>query len=76
MAPVRAARPATPADRAAVLAFGEHVNTHYDFTKADVVLSLDADFLTCGPGNLRYVADFMSRRRVRTDGGGRQARRR
>jgi molybdopterin-containing oxidoreductase family iron-sulfur binding subunit len=48
------------------LAFGEVLDTHYDFKKADVVLSLDADFLTCGPGNLRYVADFMSRRRVRT----------
>jgi molybdopterin-containing oxidoreductase family iron-sulfur binding subunit len=52
--------------RAAQLAFGEPVNTYYDFTKAEVVLSLDADFLTCGPGNLRYIADFMSRRRVRT----------
>jgi MoCo/4Fe-4S cofactor protein with predicted Tat translocation signal len=52
--------------RGAQLAFGRAVNTYYDFTKADVVLSLDADFLTCGPGNLRYVADFMSRRRVRT----------
>ena len=52
--------------RGAQLAFGRPVNTYYDFTKADVVLSLDADFLTCGPGNLRYVADFMSRRRVRT----------
>jgi molybdopterin-containing oxidoreductase family iron-sulfur binding subunit len=50
----------------AVLAFGEYFNTYYDFSKADVVLSLDADFLTCGPGNLRYVADFMARRRVRT----------
>jgi molybdopterin-containing oxidoreductase family iron-sulfur binding subunit len=48
------------------LAFGKPVNAYYDFTKADVVLSLDNDFLTCGPGNLRYVADFMSRRRVRT----------
>jgi MoCo/4Fe-4S cofactor protein with predicted Tat translocation signal len=52
--------------RGAQMAFGQPVNTHYDFTRADVVLSLDADFLTCGPGNLRYVADFMSRRRVRT----------
>src|SRR5262249_50176878 len=50
----------------AQLGFGQPVNTYYDFTKADVVLSLDADFLSCGPGNLRYVADFMSRRRVRT----------
>jgi molybdopterin-containing oxidoreductase family iron-sulfur binding subunit len=48
-------------------AFGQPVTVRYDFTKADVVVSLDADFLTCGPGNLRYVADFMSRRRVRAD---------
>jgi MoCo/4Fe-4S cofactor protein with predicted Tat translocation signal len=54
------------AHRGAELAFGEAVNTYYDFRPADVVLSLDADFLTCGPGNLRYVADFMARRRVRT----------
>jgi molybdopterin-containing oxidoreductase family iron-sulfur binding subunit len=52
--------------RAGKLAYGEFVNIIYDFTKADVVVSLDADFLGCSPGNLRYVADFMSRRRVRT----------
>src|SRR5262249_37054574 len=45
--------------RGAVLAFGRPVNTYYDFTSADVVVSLDSDFLTSGPGNLRYVADFM-----------------
>jgi MoCo/4Fe-4S cofactor protein with predicted Tat translocation signal len=50
----------------AKLAFDEYVNTYYDFTKADVVLSLDADFLFSGPGTLRYTRDFMSRRRVRT----------
>ena len=54
------------AHRAARLAFGEPVNTYYDFRKADVVLSLDNDFLGGGPGQLRHVADFMSRRRVRT----------
>jgi molybdopterin-containing oxidoreductase family iron-sulfur binding subunit len=54
------------ADRGALLAFGESVNTYYDFRKADVVLSLDADFLHCGPASLRYTADFMARRRVRT----------
>ena len=43
------------------MAFGEPVNPVYDFRKADVVLSLDADFLQCGPGNLRYAADFMDR---------------
>jgi molybdopterin-containing oxidoreductase family iron-sulfur binding subunit len=50
----------------AQLAFGRFINTYYDLKKANIVLSFDADFLTCGPGNLRYVADFMSRRRVRT----------
>jgi len=47
------------------LAFGGYVNTIYHFDKANVVLSLDANFLNCGPGNLRYARDFMSRRRVR-----------
>ncbi|MCE5267478.1 MAG: 4Fe-4S dicluster domain-containing protein [Planctomycetaceae bacterium] len=47
------------------LAFGELVNPIYDFHRADVVLSIDADFLQCGPGSLRYAADFMDRRRVR-----------
>jgi molybdopterin-containing oxidoreductase family iron-sulfur binding subunit len=48
------------------LAFGEDLNCYYDFRKADIVLSLDEDFLSCRPGHLRSVADFMSRRRVRT----------
>ena len=30
---------------------------------ADVILSLDADFLGCGPGSLRYARDFAARRR-------------
>ena len=47
-------------------AFGEDFNSHYDFRKADVVLSLDEDFLGCQPAGLRWVRDFMSRRRVRT----------
>jgi molybdopterin-containing oxidoreductase family iron-sulfur binding subunit len=54
------------AHRGTVLAFGEYVNTYYDFRKADVVLSFDADFLHCGPASLRYTADFIGRRRVRT----------
>jgi molybdopterin-containing oxidoreductase family iron-sulfur binding subunit len=49
----------------AKLAFDEYVNTHYDFAKADIVLSLDADFLLSGPGTLRYTRDFTDRRRVR-----------
>src|SRR5262249_7867158 len=49
------------------LAFSAPVNTVYDFTKADVIVALDADFLSCGPAHLRYAHDFMSRRRVRGD---------
>jgi molybdopterin-containing oxidoreductase family iron-sulfur binding subunit len=45
------------------LAFGEAVETRYAFDKADVVLSLDADFLGSGPAQPRYVRDFVSRRR-------------
>ncbi len=47
------------------LAFGSYVHTHYDFTKASVVVSLGSDFLGEGPGHLRYARDFMSRRRIR-----------
>ncbi|MGH9330057.1 MAG: TAT-variant-translocated molybdopterin oxidoreductase, partial [Vicinamibacterales bacterium] len=36
----------------------------YRFDRADVVLSLDADFLGCGPGQVRYARDFAMRRRV------------
>jgi MoCo/4Fe-4S cofactor protein with predicted Tat translocation signal len=52
--------------QAAQLAFGEPIHTYPDFTRADVVVSLDADFLGAGPENLRWIADFMERRRVRT----------
>jgi MoCo/4Fe-4S cofactor protein with predicted Tat translocation signal len=48
-------------------AFGRPLNVTYDFTKADVVLSLDADFLCSGPGHVRYSRDFASRRKVRRD---------
>jgi len=47
----------------AKLAFGEVVETRYDFSKADVVVSLDADFLSAGfPGSTRYIRDFAARR--------------
>src|SRR5262249_38996745 len=47
----------------AKLAFGQPVETRYDFSKADVILSLDADFLAGGfPGNVRYIRDFAERR--------------
>ncbi|HYP27954.1 MAG TPA: TAT-variant-translocated molybdopterin oxidoreductase [Blastocatellia bacterium] len=50
-------------------AFGQYVNTIYDFEKADVILSLDSDFLHCGPATLRYSRQFASRRRVSGEGG-------
>lgn len=48
----------------AVMAFGNPVNTIYDFSKAERILSLDADFLSALPGNLRYARDFAARRRI------------
>ena len=49
--------------------FGQPVNTYYDFSAADVVVSLDSDFLASGPGSLRYARQFSMRRRVTDDGG-------
>jgi len=47
----------------AKLAFGEVVETRYDLSKADVIVSLDADFLYAGfPGFARYARDFAARR--------------
>jgi MoCo/4Fe-4S cofactor protein with predicted Tat translocation signal len=47
----------------AKLAFSQPVETRYDFEKADVIVSLDADFLYAGfPGNVRYIRDFAKRR--------------
>jgi len=45
------------------LAFGEFVEARYDIEKADVIVSLDADFLGSGPGGLAYARQFASRRR-------------
>src|SRR5258708_30506247 len=58
--------PAGPhsARAAAMQAFGQPVNTYYDFTNANVVVSLDADFLASGPASLRYSRQFAKRRRV------------
>jgi molybdopterin-containing oxidoreductase family iron-sulfur binding subunit len=38
----------------------------YRFDRANVVISLDADFLGFGPGAVRYTKDFSSRRRMGT----------
>jgi molybdopterin-containing oxidoreductase family iron-sulfur binding subunit len=46
-------------------AFGHPVNTIYRFDRADVTVSLDADFLCSGmPGGLRYARDYSARRRA------------
>ena len=46
----------------AQLAFGRHVEPVYDLTQADVIVSLDADFLVAPPAFARYARDFASRR--------------
>jgi len=48
----------------AKIAFGEYVNTVYRVDQADVILALDSDFLTAGPGCVRYARDFARKRRV------------
>jgi|CXWL01.1.fsa_nt_gi molybdopterin-containing oxidoreductase family iron-sulfur binding subunit len=52
------------AHRGAVTAFGRPAEAHFDLAKADVIVSLDADFLTQGPGAPRYARDFADRRRI------------
>src|SRR2546422_987135 len=46
----------------AKLAFGSYLNTVYRPEKADVILSLDSDFLGSGPGHIRYAREFSRRR--------------
>ena len=48
----------------AKLAFGRYVNTVYRLERAEVILSLDSDFLAAGPGHIRYMKDFYSRRKL------------
>src|SRR5207244_3400684 len=47
----------------AIMAFGQDVNTIYDFSKADRILSLGSDFLSAMPGTLRYARDYAAKRR-------------
>ncbi|MGB2898394.1 MAG: TAT-variant-translocated molybdopterin oxidoreductase [Candidatus Acidiferrum sp.] len=48
----------------AKLAFGNYVSTVYRPEKADVILSLDSDFLGSGPGHIRYAREFSRRRKL------------
>src|SRR5205085_9686169 len=41
----------------------QDVNTTYDFSKADRILSLGADFLASSPKTLRYARDYVAKRR-------------
>ena len=58
--------PAGPhsARAAALQAFGAPASTWYDLSHANVIVSLDADFLASGAGSLRYARQFSARRRV------------
>ncbi len=46
------------------MAFGEYVETQYQLENADVILSIDSDFLTSGAGSVRYIREFSGRRVV------------
>src|SRR5262249_30330414 len=43
---------------------GRITDSLYHFDKADVILSLDSDFLLSMPGHVRYAREFASRRRA------------
>jgi MoCo/4Fe-4S cofactor protein with predicted Tat translocation signal len=47
----------------AVLAFGAPLEPHYRLDRAEVILSLEADFVTGHPAGLRLQREFASRRR-------------
>jgi molybdopterin-containing oxidoreductase family iron-sulfur binding subunit len=49
------------------LAFGEYVDAKYSIERADVILSLDADFLCTGNGALTHSRAYASRRRLEGD---------
>ncbi|MEM7050642.1 MAG: TAT-variant-translocated molybdopterin oxidoreductase [Acidobacteriota bacterium] len=55
---------AHPASEAQRQAFGRPVEVRYDLSQVDVLVTLDSDFLTRGPGSLRYAGQFGERRRI------------
>jgi molybdopterin-containing oxidoreductase family iron-sulfur binding subunit len=44
--------------------FGRVVDAVYSVDKADIVVSLESNFLAVGPGRTKYALDFAARRRV------------
>ena len=49
------------------MAFGEAANIYYRLDRANVVVSLDSDFLSTGSTSVRYARDFMAGRRIATE---------
>ena len=49
------------------IAFGEMADPVYKLDRAKVILSLDSDFLTQGPGHVRYARDFAAARHVESN---------
>jgi len=47
------------------MAFGQFLNPVYKFDQAEVVLSIDANFLGNGPGGVRNARDFAAKRSLR-----------
>ncbi len=47
-------------------AFGQVVETIYRLDQAEVIVSLDADVLSCGGGSVHYAHDFAARRAPQT----------
>jgi MoCo/4Fe-4S cofactor protein with predicted Tat translocation signal len=58
---------------AAAQASGRPADALYHFDKADLVVTLDSDFLGCGPAAVRYARDFAKRRRQAVDAEGTDA---
>ncbi|HZT68132.1 MAG TPA: TAT-variant-translocated molybdopterin oxidoreductase [Terriglobia bacterium] len=44
--------------------YGQYLSHYYRFDQAEVVVSLDADFLCSGRGGVRYARDFADKRRI------------
>jgi molybdopterin-containing oxidoreductase family iron-sulfur binding subunit len=57
----------TPEAAALKAAFKDDVEVIYNIKDADIIVTLDADFLTGGGVNLRYANEFGERRRLKPD---------
>jgi len=44
--------------------YGQYLSNYYRFDQAEVVVSLDSDFLCSGRGGVRYARDFADKRRI------------